>query len=243
MSAALTVADVRQLCKDFTDRQGTRWDDPQFLRFIRMAHRLVYRAAVAVDPSEFIQLDRITFPADTASIDLSQVAYLARTPYKLLSVALLAEDAVLATDNSPIPIDIVPSYQDLHRRFRSNDSIVLSDANGEPLSAMFMFFAKPSLYVAPIQGQARELHIAWVPEWRTLSADGDSVLTNEIDAAADQRAIAYHETVVALVTQFIRANEVNLKLPEVIKMLQAEAHVTEGTQVHQNLMGYEDPMS
>src|SRR3990167_7849260 len=183
MAIQRRVQDIRQLAKDFLDRQGTRWPDDQFLRFLNLANALVYRAVASADPSHLLSEARITYPAGTQSVDLSLAGYLNDPVYKVVSIAVLQSNAAVSQDNLPDPFDIV-SYDDLHRRYQDGGA-AYSDSTGSPLSTMFgALVGNSKLHIAPPPGSDRYLHIAYVPYWRELTLDGDYCLQKINDAAA-----------------------------------------------------------
>jgi hypothetical protein len=198
----VNVSDAQQLAKDLIDETGTpgRWGSARLLRLTGLANRLVYKQVAANDASYFSQWNRLTYPANAESIDLTSADHLNKVPFKLTHVEKLKSDAAVSPSNPATPLPV------------ANPDSLRESVTAHALSA---FYDRISLQVRvdegwllklePIPGAQEILNVRWVPKPRELTLTSDNLLTTETDAASEVRAEEYHDLVVAVLVKLMEA--------------------------------------
>lgn len=230
----MTVSDARTNILDVLNRVRNAYHkDAEVLRALETANRLFHRAICAVDSRHFAQYTRITYPANTESIDLTGASYLNGTFREILGVDELQSNAALSSTNLCTQIPLIhPS--DLARRYVTSQE----QSSGVILAGTKLYAAiqQNSLYLAVPPTEAKTLRIQWI-------AANPTTLTGDSSNLLDGKALSFHDAVWLLAAKLLSLREQRHapELSEIIAQVRAELGHTEESRGGHESIGYVDP--
>lgn len=231
----MNAGDARTEILDFLNLQrNTFHKDAEVLRKLNVANRLFWRAICRVDSRHVAQYTRVSYPANTESVDLTGASYLNASFREILGIDHMTTNAAISSTNLPDPINLVHPT-DLARRYLSGQPRY---PGGTVVTGARLFGAIQgnSLFLAIPPTAATILRIQWVKaEPTALTADATDLL--------EGKAPAYHDLLWMTAAKLLSAKEKRQapELSEIIALIRAEIDDTEDSRGGPETVGYVDP--
>ena len=225
--------------KTLVDEKGIFWSDAQMLNLSNIAMRTVYRQICGVDPSHFAQKTRLTYPADSESIDLTAGSYLntgTRSIYKVLSVSRLDQNAAVSPTNKPMQLEKTDPETPNGYRDNRNDP---NSASRSISSSRQWYLDRDDLYLAPVPNDEIHLLVRWVDQPTDLSSDSDGLFT----VGGKSRAAEYHDLVATTLARLMTVKERRMaeEIIEINRWLRVELQQAERSRTQHPQVRYDSP--
>jgi len=172
--AALTLANLRSIVQALLDDDTqAHWDATTELLFINMAQRDVLDEILRADENLLGQESSFTYPANTASVDITGASYLNAAPKAILLVRQTPQSGAVSRSNVPWewkPVRSMGELSDLQWGWGGGTAYYTNEYQ------RYYYLTGNTFHVGPIPTSACNLKVTWVPQVTDLSASGDVAL-------------------------------------------------------------------
>ena len=197
----MIVSDCRTQAKETLAEKGAYWSDAEILRAMNRANRDVWRLIQGVDPTQLAGAPtHFTYPAATASIDITGASYLNAAFRTILAISKLDATGAFSETNRPIPLEL-GTYADLLERYRGS-----RQRSGQLTESQYFAAIHGNLlYLAPVPQAAVILEVDWVGFPAELTADAHNLL--QATTAGAPLGTAYHDYIMLRTAWYMSAKE------------------------------------
>lgn len=185
--AALTLSQVRTFVRALLDDDTTEhWSEATELVLINSAQRYVWKELMRADENLLGQESSFTYPADTASIDITGASYLNASPEAILLIRQTPQSGSISRSNSPWewkPVASMGELSDLQWGWGGGTAYYTNEYQ------RYYYLTGDTLHVGPIPTASCNLKVTWIPQVTDLASAGDEVLNGL--AQEHGEAVAY----------------------------------------------------
>ncbi len=168
----LTRGNIKESARDLLSSAGTEWfTDAMLNRFADMANVEVYQRIIGACPDFVTTVQSITWPANSASINLSGASYLNAVPLKIKSIESTMSSGEASVSNPTTPWESA-----------SYDEVMRARGSGAGQGGCYIYCLDQStLHIAPMPAITLYPRVRWIAQLAAFAGDSTVVLNGVAD--------------------------------------------------------------